>query len=274
MLDADSNPDTVLLDIDNRGVARLTLNRPEKHNAFDSQLISLLQDSLDAVKDDADVRVVVLAAMGDNFSSGADLNWMKNASEFSLKENIADATALAQVLYTLNTLPFPTIAVAQGFSCGGAMGLLSCCDFVLSCPLAKFVFSEVKLGLIPAVISPYVIAAIGERNARRYFLSAERFNSHEAHRIGLVSEIVDRDQLPVALDKTIALFLLNSPAAMSEAKALISHVYDHPINADLIRKTSEWIAQVRTSEEGQEGLRAFMEKRAPAWAELSEKGKS
>ncbi len=267
------NQKTVLLDVDRRGVATITFNRPKKHNAIDEQFIVLLSQILETVKNSSHIRVVVLEAKGKNFSAGADLHWMKNSAKYGLTENIEDALTLAELLYALNTLPVPTIALSQGFACGGALGFLSCCDVVLVNPDSYFAFTEVKIGLIPAVISPYVIAAIGERQARRYFLSGELFDADRACQIGLASEVVRSGSLRDAAEVSIEGFLANGPAAMSEAKRLISSVSNQAIDLTLVEKTAEWIAKVRISEEGQEGLSSFFEKRLPRWAlaSLSEK---
>lgn len=259
---SDNSIETV---IDERGVATVTLNRAEKHNAFDDSMIAALQKTFSAIADNSDVRVMVLAAGGKSFSAGADLGWMQRMATYNYDDNLRDAKALATMLQTLNELPVPTIARVQGAAFGGAVGLVSCCDMAIASERASFCLSEVRIGLIPATISPYVISAIGERAARRYFLSAERFNADRAAQLGLVSEVVEEAELENHVQQMIALLLDNSPAALNEAKRLIRDVANRPIDERLILETSERIASIRVSDEGQEGLNAFLEKRDPNW---------
>lgn len=254
-------------------VAIVTLNRPDKHNAFDDSLIADLTAHLQALDAHTDVRVVVLSAAGKSFSAGADLNWMKRMAAYSEADNERDAMALATMMKTLYALSKPTIARVQGAAYGGGVGLVACCDIAVGTHDAAFSLSEVKLGLIPAVISPYVIAAIGERAAHRYFLTAERFDAGEAYRLGLLSELVsDEDQMDERIEKLIADILAAGPAALREAKLLIDAVAGQPLSNALIADTAARIARVRVSPEGQEGLRAFLEKRKPAWAPNAETG--
>jgi len=257
--------DTLFTDVDARGTATLTLNRPALHNAFDDRLIADLIQELHELRADAQVRIVVLAAAGKSFSAGADLNWMRRMAEYSWEQNMADAMVLAELMHTLNTLPKPTIAKVQGPAYGGGVGLVACCDIAVAVETAVFSLSEVKLGLIPAVISPYVIDAIGARQARRYFLTGEPFDAQEARRIGLVHEVV----APEALDDTVAKLLAamagNGPAAMSAAKELIHRVSRGPVDTTLIEETARRIANIRTSPEGREGSSAFLNKRKPNW---------
>src|SRR6476661_6812976 len=206
---------SVLQSIDANGVATLTLNRPEVHNAFDDHLIVQLTHKLRELDHHASVRVVVLAAGGKSFSAGADLNWMKRIARYSEAENIRDAVALAGLMRALNTMTKPTIARVQGSAFGGGVGLVACCDIAIAGSAAMFSLSEVRLGLIPAVISPYVIAAMGERNARRYFLTAERFDANEALRIGLVHTMVDPAQLDATLTQMIDELLKGGPRAIA-----------------------------------------------------------
>lgn len=244
--------------------AHIILHAPEKHNAFDEQLIENLTQTLNNIEQDNSIRVVLLSAEGPSFSAGADLNWMKKMAAYSEEENFQDAMKLARLMQTLNNLNKPTIALVQGNAFGGALGLIACCDIALSVPHAFFCFSEVKLGLIPAVISPYAIAAIGERMARRYFLTAERFSAEEALRINLIHSISDNLlQDGLALAKQIT---QNSPSALQHSKTLTRKITQSTLNEDLIRATAEAIAQARVSTEGQEGLNAFLEKRAPDWS--------
>ena len=246
-------------------VAQVTLNRPEKHNTFDDVLIEELTKNFQQIDSDPTARVMVLAANGKSFSAGADLSWMKRMANYSYEENLADAEKLANMLKVLDSMRTPTIAKVQGAAFGGAVGLVSCCDIAIGSHNANFCLSEVKIGLIPATISPYVIAAMGERRARRYFLTAERFNAEEACSIGLLSEYCDHEELDSTVNKTVALLLKNSPQALSEAKRLVLDYRNQPMNAELIQNSSERIAKIRTSNEGQEGLSAFLEKRNPGW---------
>lgn len=255
---------------DHNGVVTITLNRPEKHNAFDDELIKELTKLFKQAGDDQQVRAVVLAAEGRSFCAGADLNWMKRMASYSYEQNLADASALADMLHTLNTLPKPTIARVQGAAYGGAVGLIACCDMAVGSKLSKFCLSEVKLGLIPSTISPYVIEAIGSRQARRYFTTAEVFSARRARRIGLLSECVNEDELDRHVGDLLSAILKNGPQALSAAKQLIRDVSQRPVDQELMSFTSESIARIRTSEEGQEGLGAFLNKRAPAWHKESE----
>jgi methylglutaconyl-CoA hydratase len=248
-------------------IAELILNRPEKHNAFDDTMLSELLHQLDHIQKQNSIRVVILKSRGKNFSAGADLGWMQRMAEYSHDENIADSQQLADVMKSLYSLNKPTIALVQGSVYGGANGLVTCCDMALATIEAEFCFSEVKLGLVPAVISPYVIAAIGERNARRYFLTAELISAITARDIGLVHELCETDQLEsrgLALANQI---LKNGPEALATCKQLITTVRGQPINDTLIRETVNTIARTRVSPEGQEGLKAFLQKRQPNWME-------
>ena len=256
----------VTLQIDKRGVATVTLNNPKKHNAFDDTIIAQLTAFFEQVGDNTDVRVMILAATGKSFSAGADLNWMKRMMSYSYEENLEDARGLATMLQTLNFLRVPTIARVQGVAYGGAVGLVSCCDMAVAATGAGFCLSEVKIGLLPATISPYVIDAIGQRAARRYFVTAERFSAQIAAQLGLVSEVVEEDQLDDEINTLIESLLGNSPVAINGAKRLIFSVAGREINDELIDFTSKRIAEIRVSAEGQEGLTAFFEKRKPVWS--------
>jgi methylglutaconyl-CoA hydratase len=257
--------DAVLVDID-REVGIVTLNRPDKHNAFDDALILALTQTLRDLEANPGVRVVVLSGMGKSFSAGADLNWMKRISEYSQEQNFTDAMALAELMRTLHDLKKPTIARVHGAAYGGGVGLIACCDIAVASAAATFALSEVRIGLIPAVISPYVIAAIGERAARRYFLTGERFDAGEAYRIGLVHEYaVDDDKMDLTLNAIVEGLLSAGPGSQREAKALIEAIANRPISQALIEDTAQRIARVRVSAEGQEGLSAFLAKRSPNW---------
>jgi methylglutaconyl-CoA hydratase len=248
------------------GVAMVRMNRAELHNALDDALIAELTEALSAVGRDPAVRVVILAGAGKSFSAGADLDWMRRMAENSYQENLAGARRLAALLRTLNDLPKPTIARVHGAAFGGALGLISACDVAIAADAAMFCLSEVRLGLIPAVISPYVIAAMGPRQARRYFLTAERFDAGEAVRIGLVHRVVAVDGLDAAVTEIAAALLAGGPAAQGAAKRLVADVAGRPLDDTLVEETAKRIAEIRATPEGREGVTAFLEKRKPAWA--------
>lgn len=264
----ENNNNAVLLQISDQGVATLTLNRPEVHNAFDASIIAALIESLEATDRNPQVRVLVLRSNGRNFSAGADLGWMKRMAHNSHQENLDDAGQLARLMEALNNHSKPTIALVQGAAYGGAVGLAACCDIVIATEQTRFCLSEVKIGLIPAVISPYVVRAIGERLARRYFLTAEPFGAKIAADAGLVHQVVAHDdQLERACERFIAQLRRNSPQAMHAAKALIFAVSQKPIDTAVVDDTAHRIADIRVSAEGQEGLGAFLDKRSPNWIE-------
>ncbi len=247
-------------------IAIVTLNRPDKHNAFDDALIADLTQHLKALDQLPDVRVVVMSANGKSFSAGADLNWMERVAAYSEAENTRDAMALGELMHTLHNLSKPTIARVQGAAYGGGVGLIACCDIAVGTHDAAFALSEVRLGLIPAVISPYVIAAIGERAAHRYFLTGERFDAGEGYRLGLLSELCNSDDdMDLKIEEIIAAIFASGPTAIGEAKQLIKAVANQPLSPELIGDTAARIARVRVSAEGQEGLRAFLDKRKPNW---------
>jgi methylglutaconyl-CoA hydratase len=256
--------DSLLLTINNN-IATLTLNRPDIHNAFDDVLIKDLTLQLQQLDKDPQVRVVLLAANGKSFSAGGDINWMQRMARYSEQENMQDALALAQLMQTLNSLSKPTIALVQGAAYGGGVGLVACCDIALAAPSVSFCLSEVKLGLIPAAIGPYAIAAMGERAARRYFLTAERFDVQEAYRLGLVHEVVASDELINRGQQLATQLLMNSPQALLTAKQFIAKVVHKPMDETITHLSATTIAHLRASSEGQEGLSAFLEKRKPAW---------
>lgn len=246
-------------------VARLTLARPDKHNAFDEPLITELSEALARVGDDDAIRVVVLAAQGESFCAGADLEWMRRAAAYDQARNLEDARALARLMHVLDTLPKPTIARVHGAAIGGGVGLVACCDIAVAGEAAVFALSEVRLGLIPSVISPYVVAAIGARASRRYFLTGERFAVAEAHRLGLVHHIAADDDLDQSVEDIVAAVLKGGPAAVAEAKDLVRRVAGGPMDAALIDDTAVRIARVRAGDEAREGIAAFLERRAPSW---------
>jgi methylglutaconyl-CoA hydratase len=249
----------------NERVATVTLNRPEVHNAFDDHLIHELTHALSDLARDPGVRVVVLAGSGRNFSAGADLNWMKRMAGYSEADNLRDAIAMAGLMRALAGLPKPTIARVQGAAFGGGVGLVACCDIGVAAEEASFSLSEARLGLIPAVISPYVIRAIGRRAAQRYFLSAEKFSAREALRIGLVHEVVAAEHLSSTVTTIAAELLKSGPHAVAAAKRLIVDVADSRLDDALVEETARRIAAIRVSPEGREGIAAFLEKRKPGW---------
>ncbi|KGJ93616.1 enoyl-CoA hydratase/isomerase family protein [Thalassotalea sp. ND16A] len=255
----------VQVSIDQRGVATVTLNNPDKHNAFDDSIIESLTRAFSEIGNNDNLRVMVLASNGKSFSAGADLGWMKRMATYSYDENLKDANALAIMLKTLNFLNKPTIAKVQGAAFGGAVGLVSCCDIAIASNKASFCLSEVKLGLIPATISPYVVNAMGLKACRRYFQTAERFFADKALHLGLVDEVTDVDNLTVEVEKVITALLANSPAAVKQAKQLAFDVAYQTVDDELLQDTSERIAAIRVSPEGQEGLTSFFEKRPAAW---------
>lgn len=251
-------------------VALLTMNRPERHNAFDDALIAELTDALRALEADEAVRVVVLSGTGRSFSAGADLTWMKRMAGYSKEDNVRDAMGLGALMRTLAFLRKPTIARVHGNAFGGGVGLVACCDIAVANHQATFALSEAKLGLIPAVISPYVVSAIGEKAARRYFLTAERFDAGEAWRLGLVSELATSDaDMDEKIGAIVDALLEASPAAQRESKELIRAVAGKPITSDVIQDTAERIARLRASPEGREGVAAFLEKRKPSWVPVA-----
>lgn len=246
-------------------VATVVLNRPEVHNAFNEVLISELSAALRALDADPDVRAVVIAGAGASFCAGADLNWMKQMAAFSPRQNRADAAALTAMLAALNTLSKPTIARVHGAAFGGGAGVVACCDIAVGAEDAVFAFSEVRLGLIPAAISPYVVAAIGARAARRYFLTAERFPAAEAYRLGLLHELTSMQELDTRIGEVLGALLIAGPRAQAECKALLRAIVNRPLEAGVIADTARRIARVRASAEGQEGVAAFLAKRKAAW---------
>jgi methylglutaconyl-CoA hydratase len=255
-----------MLNVDQQGgVARVTLDRPKLRNAFDDLLITELRIALRDIESDKSVRVVVLAANGPAFCAGADLNWMKRMAAYGYDENLADAAALAEMLAALDRMPKPTIARVHGPVFAGGTGLVAACDIAVGTPDAKFCLSEAKLGLSPATISPYVIRAMGERNARRYFLTAEVFDAEEAHRIGMLSALVASSELDATIDELIRNLLAGGPQAHAKIKDLIRAVARRPVDDALVADTAKRIAEIRVSPEGKEGIASFLEKRKPSW---------
>ncbi len=256
---------SLILEIDNRGVAIVTMNRPEKHNAFDETVIEELTSIFNEVEHNKEVKIMILQSTGRSFSAGADLEWMKRMANYDHEENVKDANALAKMLHTLNYMSIPTIAKVQGAAMGGGAGLVCCCDIAIATNNASFAFSEAKLGLIPATIGPYVLKSIGSQAARRYFLTAERFIAERAMSLGMISEVVDDQELDEKVNSIIDTILMNSAEAVKAAKQLIIDIDGKTVTEELMQLTSERIADIRASEEGKEGLSAFLEKRKPAW---------
>lgn len=251
--------------VDSRGVATLTLNRPELHNAFDDALIAEMTTALNRLGADPAVRAVVLASNGRSFSAGADLDWMRRMAGQSFTDNLADAGRLERLMRTLDRLPKPTLALVQGPAYGGGVGLVACCDVAIACERATFCLSEVKLGLTPATISPYVVNAIGSRWARRYFQTAEVFSAARAQDIGLVHEVVAEAELAAAGEAVVAAILQGAPGAQAAAKSLVFLREARAVDDALGEETSRRIAERRVSPEGQEGIGAFLAKRPAAW---------
>ena len=251
--------------VKSHGVARVTLNRPELRNAFDDELIKQLSRTFHDVGTDDSVRVMVLAGNGPAFCAGADLNWMKRMAGYSYEQNLADAKALAEMLATLDRLPKPTIARVHGPVFAGGTGLVAACDIAVGTPEAKMCLSEAKLGLSPATISPYVLRAMGEREARRYFLTAEVFDAAEALRIGMLSMLVPPAELDSTVDGLIKHLLAGGPQAHAKIKALIRTVAGRRPDDALVAETAQQIAEIRGSPEGREGIASFLEKRKAAW---------
>jgi methylglutaconyl-CoA hydratase len=246
-------------------VATVTLNRPERHNAFDDGMIAELTAAFSSLGARSEVRVVQLGAAGESFSAGADLDWMRRVAGYTEEQNRADAERLARLLHLIATLPKPTLALVQGAAYGGGVGLIAACDIVLAAEGARFGLTEVRLGLVPAVISPYVIGAVGPRWARRLFLTAERFDAGFAQRIGLVHEVAPADRLAARGTEIAAMLREGAPQAQAESKALVAQVSGDVADEFLIGHTSALIARMRAAPEAREGIAAFLEKRKPSW---------
>jgi methylglutaconyl-CoA hydratase len=251
---------------DRNGVALVTLDRPDRHNAFDETMIAELTQALAVIEASPRIRAVVLLGAGASFCAGADLAWMERMAGFSYEENVGDARALAHLLQALSSLSKPTIARVHGPAYGGGVGLVVCCDIAVAAMEATFALSEAKLGLIPATIGPYVIEAIGARAARRYFLTAERFDAAEAYRIGLVHDIVPSlEALDERVNELLGHLMLAGPHAQAAAKALVRAVAHRPIDERVVADTAERIATIRATDEAREGIAAFLTRRSPAW---------
>ncbi|MEI6858358.1 MAG: enoyl-CoA hydratase-related protein [Shewanella sp.] len=247
----------------NNGVGQMILNRADKHNAFDEVMIAEMIQTLEHFATNDECQVLVLKANGKNFSAGADLNWMRKQAKMDFEQNLRDANELAKLMSTLDKFPKPTLVLIQGAAFGGALGLICCCDIAIANERASFCLSEVKLGLIPAVISPYVVRAMGQRASRRYMLTAEKFTANKALDLQVIHEI--SDDLNAAAEPIIQALIANSPQGMAWVKTLLSRLENGVIDDTTLDYTSERIASIRVSNEGQEGLNAFFDKRIPNW---------
>lgn len=256
---------TVTQSIDARGVATLMLNRPQRHNAFDDAIIATLREALHTLAATPGLRALVLTGAGRSFSAGGDLAWMQRMAGYDYGHNLDDARALAAMLHALKSLPVPTLARVQGDAFGGAVGLIACCDLAIAADTARFGLSEARIGLIPATIGPYVLEALGPRWSRRLFLTGERFDAARARELQLVHETCDATRLDARVEALLQELLACGPEAQRAAKDLLAGITGRPIDEELREDTSARIAHIRVSEEGQEGLHAFLEKRPPAW---------
>ncbi len=255
----------LISELADNGVLTITLNRPEVHNAFDDAQIARITQALKAAQADDAARVIVITGAGKSFSAGGDINYMRRMGSFSYEENLADAGLLAEMLKTLNFMPKPTVARVKGAAMGGGVGLACCCDFAIGTPATRFALSEVKLGLAPATISPYVVRTLGERNARRLFLSGQPVVGQHALQLGLLDHVVEEDQLDEAVNTLCTTLLSNSPNAMKVSKELVFRVAEGDVDQAMIDYTIRCIADVRDSDEGREGTTAFLEKRPASW---------
>ncbi|NKQ11386.1 gamma-carboxygeranoyl-CoA hydratase [Pseudomonas sp. SST3] len=258
---------TIELNKDARGFATLWLNRPEKNNAFNAEMIRELVLAIDEVQSDKSLRFLLLRGRGKHFSAGADLAWMQQSAKLDFDANLTDARELAEMMYSLYHLKLPTLAVVQGAAFGGAVGLIACCDMAIGASDAQISLSEVRIGLAPAVISPFVVKAIGERATRRYAMTGERFSGERARELGLLSETYAAEALDDNLCGWIDTLMLNSPQAMRASKDLMREASSGSLSPALRRYTENSIARIRVSPEGQEGLNAFLEKRKPKWTQ-------
>lgn len=255
-----------ILQIERTGaVATVWLNRPQVHNAFDEHLVAALTVAVEEMATDAGVRVLVLGGRGKSFCAGADLDWMRRMAGFSRADNLRDATALARLLQALATCPKPTVARVHGAALAGGSGLVAACDIAIATPQASFGTTEVRLGLVPATIGPYLVRAIGTRAAQRYFLTGERFGADEAQRLGLVHEVVAAEALDARIGQLAMALLAAAPGALAQCKRLVADVAGRPIDAALAADTAARIADARAGDEARKGIAAFFAKRSPHW---------
>ena len=249
------------------GIATVWMNRPDRHNAFDETLIAELGEAVQRLDDDPMIRVIVLAGRGKSFSAGADLNWMRRAAGYGVEENLRDARALAAMLRAIDRVQKPTVARIHGAALGGGTGLACVCNIAIASTEASFATTEVKFGIVPATIGPYVVRAIGERNAYRYFLTAERFDANEAQRIGMVHQVCAPDAIDARVHAVASSLLVGGPKAQAAAKELIRSLTHRTVDDAVIEETAQCIAQLRATPEAREGIGAFLEKRQPNWLE-------
>jgi methylglutaconyl-CoA hydratase len=245
-------------------VVRILFNRPDVHNAFNATMIVELDDAFTRIKNDKKIRVVIMTGMGKSFCAGADINWMREIIHYSFEQNLEESLHLAELLHKIYTLPKPTLAMVNGTAIGGGTGFISACDIAIASDQARFGLSEVKIGLVPAAISPYVIRKIGESKAREYFLTGKRISAQKACEIGLLNEVMPPDQLEGKVDEIVTLFLTSGPEALANCKKLIQEVPRMSFE-EAKEYTARMIANLRVSKEGQEGMAAFLEKRKPSW---------
>jgi len=263
---------SVLLDIAPSGIATIAFNRAELHNAIDETTIAEFREGLERVAADASVRALIVAGNGKSFCAGADLNWMQRTAAYDEEQNYRDACTFTALLARLDGLPVPTIARVHGAAYGGGVGIVAACDIAIGAPQAVFMFSEVRLGIVPAMISPYAIAAIGARQARRYMLSAERIDAAEALRIGLLHDVCEAQDLDARIAALVGELARGGPAAIAACKALIAGVAQRPLDGAVREETARAIAAIRASDEGREGIGAFLQKRTPAWIRAAKQG--
>ncbi len=267
-----NNYKTILLEMEH-SVAKIIFNRTEVHNAFNSVLLTELDDALEEVKNDKSIRIVILTGKGKSFCAGADLNWMKEIINYTFKENLKESFHIAEIMHKIYSIPKPTIAMVNGAAIGGGTGFVSACDIVVASERAKFSLSEVKIGLVPAAISPYVIRKIGENKAREYFLTGVRITAEKACDLGLVNQVVPHEELSQKVDEIVSLLMDSGPEAVANCKELIMNV--PRLDWDEVKDfTANMIANLRVSDEGQEGMTAFLEKRKPVWAKGDKQNRS
>lgn len=260
--------ENLIVQTDDRGICTIKLNKPDIHNAFDNDVVEDLTIQLTFASDDDFVRAIVITGEGATFSSGADINWLKSSVKRDHATNSMQAYKMAQMLQKLYATPKPTIARINGPAFGGALGIIACCDIAIASKTSYFAFTEVKLGLIPAVVSPYIVSAMGHRNAKRLFITGERFSAEDALSMGLLHKVVDSSSLDDTIEDEAVSLLQAGPSAQMECKRLLHKLAG--ISDDISQYTAELIAQIRISKEGQEGLAAFLEKRHPEWIKPSE----
>lgn len=263
----------VLTQVDDYGNVTVTLNRPEVHNAFDPEMVAALTDVLEAIAQDDSIRAVVIAGEGKSFCAGADIAHMRKSAKFTKAQNYRNATESARMFHALYSLNKPTVAAVHGAVRGGGCGIIAACDIAIATRTATFRLSEVKIGIIPAMISPYVISAMGERQARRYMLSGEEFDAAEAWRTGLVHDIVEEQELATRVGEMLGQLYTSGPRAVQTIKQLIPQSAHSPIGAGIVAETSKIIADLRATPEAQEGLTSFLEKRKPSWTEAPKAAK-